>query len=133
MEVKCEITQDHITLDDQNFVTFGLRFYKKGETGDTVKCIHDITPDQNLLLSWMNIINNSDLDAIHIDDVVEDIIISINKNGIFVGLSLTSTYMTIPFENDVDDKFINHYRRDIEIISSFLSASLSNKNYQKQE
>ena len=73
------------------------------------------------------------LNKLNIDDVVEDIIISINKNGIFVGLSLTSTYMTIPFENDVDDKFINHYRRDIEIISSFLSASLSNKNYQKQE
>ncbi|MDD7735369.1 MAG: hypothetical protein SOW55_06575 [Bacilli bacterium] len=71
------------------------------------------------------------LNKLAIDDVVEDIIISINKNGLFIGLSLTSFYMTIPFENDVDDKFINHYKRDIEIITSFISALLSNKNYEK--
>lgn len=70
------------------------------------------------------------LNQIQIDQVIEDVIISISNQGIFFGISLTKEYMTIPFENEVKEDYLKHYKNDIENIKTFISVLMSNKNYQ---
>ena len=73
------------------------------------------------------------LNKIKIDSVVEDVIISINENGVFIGYSLTSKYMAIPYSEEIDNVFIDHYKEDIFLISNFASILSTNKNYNKLE
>lgn len=82
-----------------------------------------------------NLLNKNTLDVLNkivIDDVIEDVIISISGEGVYIGLSLTSEYMTIPFKNDVDDKFISHFKNDVELVKTLVASLLSNKNYEKK-
>lgn len=68
-----------------------------------------------------------------IDDVVEDIIVSISGKGVYIGLSLTRDYMTIPYENEVDGRGIDHLKNDLDLIKNLIVSLLSNKNYRKPE
>ncbi len=73
------------------------------------------------------------LNKFKIDDVIEDVIISISSNGIYIGLSLTTKYMTIPFKDEVDDKFINHFKEDIELIKTLIASLMNNRKLTKIE
>lgn len=73
------------------------------------------------------------LNRIKLDNVIEEVIISINENGVFVGYSLTSKYMAIPYKEEIEASFIDHYKEDIFFISNFASILSSNKNYNKLE
>ena len=70
------------------------------------------------------------LNKFKIDNVIEDIIITISKEGIYFGLSLTTENMMIPYETIIDETFLNHYKNDVEMLSTFISELLGNKNYQ---
>lgn len=71
------------------------------------------------------------LNHFNIDKVVEDLIISISNQGIFIGFSLTKDYMTIPYDNEVSDEFLIHYKNDIELVKNFISILMSNNNFKK--
>lgn len=70
------------------------------------------------------------LNKLTIDDIVEDVILSISKEGVYLGISLTSEYMTIPYQNEVNDKFLKYYKKIVELVSIFVTGMLSNENYQ---
>ena len=74
-----------------------------------------------------------DIDKFNIDDVVEDIIITISNQGTFFGLSLTSEYMTIPYQNDVNDKFLLHYKKNLENIAMFVASLSANHKIGSEE
>ena len=73
------------------------------------------------------------LNKFNIDDVVEDIIITISNQGTFFGLSLTSEYMTIPYQNDVNDKFLLHYKKNLENIAMFVASLSANHKIGSEE
>lgn len=73
------------------------------------------------------------LNRFAIDNAVEDIIVSIVDKGIYVGLSLTDEFMTIPYRNEVDSRWIDHFKNDLDSMKNLIASFLGNKNYRKKE
>lgn len=71
------------------------------------------------------------LNKFEINEYIEDIIISITAEGIYFGLSLTTKYMTIPYQEDVDESYLNNYKKALEQISVFVASLASSKSYNK--
>ena len=65
--VKCELIEEQITVDEVVARTYGLRFYNADCKQANIKIFHDINAEKSLLLQFIDRINNTDLDAIHID------------------------------------------------------------------
>lgn len=101
--------------------------------------IKDLKKEYKVFSSYANpnqILNKKCIDTLNkfnIDDVVEDIIITISNQGTFFGLSLTSEYMTIPYQNDVNDKFLLHYKKNLENIAMFVAALSANHKISSEE
>lgn len=74
MIVRCELIEEQIIVDEVVARTYGLRFYNAGCTQESIRILHDINTEKLLLMQFIDRINNNDLDAIHIDDVVEDML-----------------------------------------------------------
>ena len=69
------------------------------------------------------------LNELSTDEVLNDIVISIQENRVMVGLSYTDDLMIIPLEADFKIDGVEHYRLDMEKVARFTKAIKSNKNY----
>lgn len=61
------------TEDKLNVTTYGLRFLISGND-DFFKTVEDISCDHDSISKLCSVIQSSDLDPIHIDNVIEDFI-----------------------------------------------------------
>lgn len=99
--------------------------------------IKDLKKDYKVFSSLENsslILSQNTIDVLNkfeINDYIEDIIISITNEGIYFGLSLTSKYMTIAYENDIDESYLIYLKKSLEQISLFVASLSSSKNYSK--
>lgn len=77
MVVNCEIVESLYEDEEaKQVITYGLVFFKKGNNYKPVKVVEDIFANKSKIVALKELINNNDLCAIHIDDVIEDAILS---------------------------------------------------------
>ncbi len=72
--IKCEIVKTVISIENKNAEVYGLTFYREGER-TPFKTVEDIFTELALAEKLKRIINENDVDEIHIDNIIEDAII----------------------------------------------------------
>jgi hypothetical protein len=68
------------------------------------------------------------LNQFNCDEMLNDIIISIESEQILIGLSYSDSYMIIPMEKEFDANGISHYKNDLMIVGK-IEQALSENNY----
>lgn len=71
------------------------------------------------------------LNSLSVDEILNDIIVSFQKERIMVALSYADSLMVIPLENDFSIDGVEHYKSDIEKVVEFVKAIKSNKYIKK--
>lgn len=64
----CEILEEK--QKEGKHSVYGLRFFK--EDGETVRLVSDVFTDRDKAFAFQTLINQSDLDEVHISDAIED-------------------------------------------------------------
>ncbi len=72
--IKCEVVTTKIDCDGQQVTVYGLDFYKDDEP-KPFKTIKDLFVELNMAKKLKNIINYSDIEEDHIDNVLEDALV----------------------------------------------------------
>jgi hypothetical protein len=85
-----------------------------------------LTPTSSSLIT-LNTVNA--LNAFTREELIDDIIIKINKEEIIVGISYVDEMMTIPYENSFNEKYLDQYNNDVIKVFNLTRNILSNKNY----
>lgn len=65
--INCEVIEESTIVS-----TYGFRFYD--DEGNTVCVVKDVFTDAQKAESFKTVINESDIDAVHIGDIIDDII-----------------------------------------------------------
>lgn len=71
------------------------------------------------------------INKITINDHIEDVIISFNKNGIYFGLSYCSSDMIVPFKENIKKERMENLKNDVELILEFVSKIANSKSFTK--
>ena len=67
------------------------------------------------------------LNSLSVDELLNDIIVSFQKERIMVALSYADSLMVIPLENDFNIDGVDHYKKDVEKVVELVKAIKSNK------
>lgn len=71
------------------------------------------------------------LNAFKCDEMMNDVIVSFQKDRTIVALSYSDNLMIIPMENDFKVDGVEHYKQDMEKVISFAKAISKNKSFVK--
>ena len=71
--VKCEIITTETVVEGETYTVYGLAF-NKNNSKEPFKKIFDIYSELSLIENLRDKINNNDVDEIHIDDIIEDLV-----------------------------------------------------------
>lgn len=76
MIVKCaavyrnEYRNDEIA--EKPYPTYSLLFFRESQTGRIIRRVEDLTVHKDMIMELEGIINQNELDEMHIDDILED-------------------------------------------------------------
>ena len=74
MKISCKIIKSIYKSEDENgVVTYGLAFYRSG-ADKPIRIIKNIFTSKEQINILNNLINSNDLDEIHIDDIIDDVV-----------------------------------------------------------
>lgn len=73
MAVVCKIVETPQEVKDGALITvFGLEFFEVAQPEKIIKTVWDIFTDKKAIVELQTLINQNALEAVHIDDVIED-------------------------------------------------------------
>ena len=72
MIVKCEIVKSLFEMEGEKSTVYGFEFYNGKVPNESVRIIEDVFTSESMAIWFRDMVNRNDLDAIHIDDVIED-------------------------------------------------------------
>jgi hypothetical protein len=106
-------------------------------TGFEVETIRGLKNDFKV---WTNsksassLITKATVDALNefdTDDLIDDLIIKINKSEVIIGISYSDLFMKIPYETPLPERNLLHLQKDVTKVLNFITKLQTNKNITK--
>lgn len=113
---------------------YGMPTNLKGFEPETVRGL------KNEFKVWVDSKNASSLltkatvDALNefsVDELIDDIIIKINKTEVIIGISYSDLFMKMPYDNPVPERNLTHLQNDVSKVLNFIAKLQTNKNVTK--
>ena len=74
MKIKCELTENRLTVENVSMIDYGLRFFNS-EDSYTVCCYNDLFCSKEYAGRVVELINSADISEVHIEEIIEDLIV----------------------------------------------------------